>query len=56
MTHTYTALSQAGELLIDALTPEVNEQQIRAGQQMLNHYIRTGQRLARPDVARALKR
>lgn len=56
MTHTYTALSQAGELLIEALTPELHEQQMRTGEQMLNHYLRTGQKLARPDVARALKR
>ena len=56
MTHTYTALSQAGELLIEALTPQAHEQQMRAGEQMLNHYLQTGRKLPRPDVARALKR
>jgi hypothetical protein len=48
MTHAYTALSRAGKLAIEARTPARHEQEMRAGERMLNHYLRTGQKLPRP--------
>jgi hypothetical protein len=56
MTHTYTALSQAGELLIAAQTPAIHEQELRELERMLNHYLRTGQKLPRPAGARPIDR
>ena len=51
MAHTYTALSRAGELAIDARTPAIHEQEMREGERMLNHYLSTGQKLPRPARA-----
>jgi hypothetical protein len=56
VTYTMTALSQAGELLVDARTPERNELEWRAGEQMMNHYLGTGKKLPRPETARAFRR
>ena len=56
VTHTSTALSEAGEALIDARPPERTEQEWRALEHMMNHYLRTGTKLPRPGTARRLHR
>jgi hypothetical protein len=54
--HTYTTLSPAGEPVVEAWTQGRAEQEWGAVAQMLNHYLRTGTKLPRPETARALRR
>ncbi len=56
VTQTFTALSQAGTLLVDARPPDRTEQEWRAVEQMLNHYLRTGTKLPSPETARVYHR
>lgn len=56
VTHTYTALSPAGEAVVEAWTQARSELEWGAVAQMLNHYLKTGTKLPRPENARLLKR
>jgi hypothetical protein len=56
VTHTTTALTEAGDLVLAAAPAGKIEQEWRAGEQMLNHYLRTGTKLPRPENARAYHR
>lgn len=56
VTHTYTALSPAGEAVVEAWTQARSELEWGAVAQMLNHHLKTGTKLPRPENARLLKR
>jgi len=54
VTHTFTALSDAGAREIEAKMAGEHEEETRTLEAMVNHYLRTGQKLERPAEARTL--